>query len=193
MTTPTELLRQALEALEAMQMEAKSRWCGLKIADDAIDNITAFLAAPAPAVPPGWKLVPVEPTPEMVKALLEAMTIWVKEIGADQDIYRAVLAAAPSAPPPVALSDEQRNAYDLIDRYLRNNLDDSDYAEYSDALEALAAFPLALGEDKIGDMVIEHLGPAALTGGKMSVYDAFLLGIAAAEAAHGIKQGGQQT
>ena len=42
----TELLRQALDALEAMQMEAKSRWCGLRIADEAIDAIRAHLARP---------------------------------------------------------------------------------------------------------------------------------------------------
>lgn len=29
-------------------------------------------------------------------------------------------------------------AYDLIDRFLRNNLYDDDYAKYSDALEALS-------------------------------------------------------
>jgi hypothetical protein len=28
-------------------------------------------------------------------------------------------------------------SYDLIDRFLRNNLDDDDYAEYSAALDAL--------------------------------------------------------
>ena len=43
-----------------------------------------------------------------------------------------------------------------------------------------------LTEERRGDLVMEHLGPAALTGGKMSVYDAFMLGIDAAEAAHKI-------
>jgi hypothetical protein len=28
-------------------------------------------------------------------------------------------------------------SYDMIDRFLRNNLDDDDYAKYSDALNAL--------------------------------------------------------
>ena len=40
---------------------------------------------------------------------------------------------APAAPV------QQGDAYSLIDRFLRNNLDDSDYAEYSTALDALAA------------------------------------------------------
>lgn len=30
-------------------------------------------------------------------------------------------------------------SYDMIDRFLRNNLDDSDYAEYSAALDALGS------------------------------------------------------
>lgn len=34
-----------------------------------------------------------------------------------------------------------REAYDLIDRFLRNNLYDDDYAEYSEALELLSSEP----------------------------------------------------
>ena len=33
---------------------------------------------------------------------------------------------------------KQAAAYDLIDRFLRNNLYDDDYAKYSDALEAIS-------------------------------------------------------
>ena len=32
-------------------------------------------------------------------------------------------------------------SYDMIDRFLRNNLDDDDYAEYSAALDELCATP----------------------------------------------------
>jgi hypothetical protein len=46
---------------------------------------------------------------------------------------------------PTVASDMAENtrdaAYDKIDRYLRNNLDDSDYAEFSEALEAVYATP----------------------------------------------------
>lgn len=36
--------------------------------------------------------------------------------------------------------DKERDAaYDKIDRFLRNNLDDTDYAEYSEALELVYA------------------------------------------------------
>lgn len=34
-----------------------------------------------------------------------------------------------------------REAYDLIDRFLRNNLYDDDYADYSEALELLSSEP----------------------------------------------------
>ena len=40
----------------------------------------------------GWKLVPVEPTPEMIAA------IWAYKSDSLQDCYRALLAAAPEAP-----------------------------------------------------------------------------------------------
>lgn len=45
-----------------------------------------------------------------------------------------------------------------------------------------------LTDEQFNLLVMEHLGPHALTGGKMSVYDAFLKGIRATEAAHGIKE-----
>ena len=54
MTETRTLLAQALDALEAMQMEAKSRWCGLRIADEAIDALRAALAQPQ-AEPVAWR------------------------------------------------------------------------------------------------------------------------------------------
>ena len=39
-----------------------------------------------------------------------------------------------------------------------------------------------LTDEEYNRLVMEHLGPHALTGGKMSVYDAFLLAIRATEA-----------
>lgn len=41
---------------------------------------------------------------------------------------------------PIVTKDEADDAYDKIDRYLRNNLDDSDYAEFSEALEKVYAY-----------------------------------------------------
>lgn len=40
---------------------------------------------------------------------------------------------------PVMTSAKQEAAYEMIDRYLRNNLDDADYAEYSAALDRVAS------------------------------------------------------
>jgi hypothetical protein len=45
-----------------------------------------------------------------------------------------------------------------------------------------------LTDDARGFLVIEHLGPNALLHKPMSIYDAFHMGIDAAEAAHGIKE-----
>jgi hypothetical protein len=61
-----------------------------------------------------------------------------------------------------------------------------------DALRNAATPPAAaqrkpLTGERRGFMVMEHLGPAALTGGKMSVCEAFMLGITATEAEHGIE------
>ena len=56
------------------------------------------------------------------------------------------------------------------------------------AKQALAA-PVPLTDDARGLLVIEHLGPNALLHKPMSIYEAFRLGIDAAEAAHGITGG----
>lgn len=50
------------------------------------------------------------------------------------------------------------------------------------AVESLRREPMT--EFQRGIMVMEYLGPEALTGGKMSVLDAFTLGIDAAEKFH---------
>jgi hypothetical protein len=66
------------------------------------DRIAAMLEAatgaqPAPSVPEGWKLVPIEPTPTMITAALESS----HAINAHraEHCYRAMLAAAPEAKP----------------------------------------------------------------------------------------------
>ena len=77
--------------------------------DKGQDGCTLPLyAAPLPAVvqvPDGWKLVPVEPTPEMLKAAKDST--W---IGGHYSFmaYRAMLAAAPQQPAPQPLTPEQR-------------------------------------------------------------------------------------
>jgi len=57
-------------------------------------------AAPAAVASPGWKLVPVEPTPEMLSE------IWVHKNGSLSEAYRAMLAAAPQPVVREPLTDE---------------------------------------------------------------------------------------
>lgn len=66
--------------------------------DDPLEDVVCALKllttkppVAAPAVPEGWKLVPVEPTQEMVDACFEATCA-----GGIQKGYRAMLAAAPA-------------------------------------------------------------------------------------------------
>lgn len=61
-------------------------------------------AQPAPSVPEGWKLVPIEPTPKMMRAAQKAdhdhgnHEEWLEYDGEDvKPVYRAMLAAAPEA------------------------------------------------------------------------------------------------
>lgn len=62
----------------------------------------------------------------------------------------------------------------------------SQAARIAELERELARMREPLSEHQRGNLVMEHLGPAALTGGRMSLLDAFSLGISAAEAAHGI-------
>jgi hypothetical protein len=60
----------------------------------------ALAQQPAPAVPEGWKLVPVEPTVDMAIAAAEATGYddYHEMLGRSYVCYRAMLAAAPAAP-----------------------------------------------------------------------------------------------
>ena len=64
---------------------------------EAVDTLVAERDAlrAALSAPPGYVMVPVEPTPEMVTAMIAAMNVWIKDIGEDADIYAAMIAAAP--------------------------------------------------------------------------------------------------
>lgn len=57
-------------------------------------------------------------------------------------------------------------------------------------LEAQISARKPLTDERLGFLVMEHIGPHALAGGKMSVYDAFCKAVRATEAAHEIKEGG---
>jgi len=63
------------------------------------------------------------------------------------------------------------------------------YGELEAKAAAQPAVPLT--DDARGLLVVEHLGPNALLHKPMSIYDAFHMGIDAAEAHHGITKKGQ--
>lgn len=73
------------------------------------DELRAALAQ-APAVPEGQRLVPVEPTEAMVLAGYEAMMEWDARTGDDlciENVYAAMLAAAPTPPAATAASSDE--------------------------------------------------------------------------------------
>lgn len=53
--------------------------------------VPLYTAPPAPAVPEGWKLVPVEPTEEMLRAAFREASVY------SPAAYRAMLGAAPES------------------------------------------------------------------------------------------------
>lgn len=63
-----------------------------------VSRIDALLAGhvPAPAVPEGWQLVPVDPTPEMTSNAVAKAAIKYRCQDVYRRVYRAMLAAAPS-------------------------------------------------------------------------------------------------
>lgn len=64
---------------------------------------------PAPAVPEGWQIVPVEPTEEMLWALYRSFVGGLT--GPNYESYRAMLSAAPKAPAvATAPSDDAKDA-----------------------------------------------------------------------------------
>jgi hypothetical protein len=92
-------------------------------------------------------------------------------------------------PEPVAYQLRERDNYDLIDA---NELPfhQERIEERGGTITPLYTHPAPakpLSDEQRGNLVMEHLGVGALMGDKMSIYDAFMLGITAGEAAHGIK------
>lgn len=57
-------------------------------------NRRAALSTVPAAAPPGWKLVPIKPTQEMIAATADESKTWT-----DEEIYRAMIDAAPIAQP----------------------------------------------------------------------------------------------
>lgn len=87
---------------ERERFEAWTEWNTARDSDGNYESMhTATMWAAwqaALSAPPGYVMVPVEPTPEMVTAMIAAMNVWIKDIGEDADIYAAMIAAAPKEP-----------------------------------------------------------------------------------------------
>ena len=95
--------KDGIPAVESVVVESdwpeyESTWRAIE------DRVTG--AQPAPIVPEGWKLVPIEPTPEMMLVAQKAdhdhgdHEEWLEYDGEDvKRVYRAMLAAAPEAKP----------------------------------------------------------------------------------------------
>ena len=96
MTTERERFEAAHKHLSLDKVD--SEWTGSPTyVHSHVDAMWAGWQA-ALTAPPGYALVPVEPTPEMVAAMIAAMNVWIKDIGEDADIYAAMIAAAPKEP-----------------------------------------------------------------------------------------------
>ncbi len=67
--------------------------------DIAVWMADFVVAQPAPSIPEGWKLVPVEPTEKMKHAGRAAAWSNAVAYNETRDIYKAMLAAAPEAKP----------------------------------------------------------------------------------------------
>ena len=83
-----------------------------------------YLAPPAPSVPDGWKLVPVEPTPEMMRS---GMNVPFNKAARHNAVYRAMLKEAPQPP---KLSDER-----IREIWVEHGQDDEDVEGFARAIE----------------------------------------------------------
>ena len=148
--TEREALKLALEALETLHDEnidylvrnklgGENNQC-MVFARDVIKSIKRSLAQPEQE-PVAWKLVPVEPTKEMLKAMDECSTEGYDErlyAGHAASVYMAAVDVAPT-PPPVAephkrkpLMDEEIHRLDP----LPHEMFDQQRIDFARAIEA---------------------------------------------------------
>jgi hypothetical protein len=125
--TKDEALALALEALEKISrtqyhietppvesLEEKMR----RIADKAITAIKQALAAPTVQEPVGWKLVPIEPTNEMIDAGNDVEDLYRR--GTPETwgkVYRAMIRAVPAAQPATEESSETQTTSAYVKTY----------------------------------------------------------------------------
>lgn len=134
-----------------------------------------------------WRLVPLVALEEMQRAA--------DKFGYFPNKYKAAINAAPEHPSQPVSSDICQACHGSGEGSVLSGggPDAYDVACPCQSCGGSGIVPQApaerapLTEDQRGNLVIEHLGLSALTGGKMSPLDAFDLGLDAAEVAHGIK------
>jgi len=106
--TKDEALKLALEALELANV---NHWWGSSSIENAITAIKEALEQPEQE-PVTWKLVPIKPTDEMLKAMDECSTEGYDErlyAGHAASIYMAAVDVAPTPPQRKPLTDEEIN------------------------------------------------------------------------------------
>lgn len=159
--------QNAIDAAEEFAVGAKSRFTSQEIVnacdaagidDRAFKRLMSVLknqlvraAPPAPqataepvAIPDEWRIRAVRWLRSLPSAALSYITE--ASFASDCEELAAILEAAPASP---TLTEAETSAsergtqhaadYDMVDRFLRNNLDDVDYADFSAALDRLAA------------------------------------------------------
>jgi len=209
-----ELLQQALDALERMDKQSP-----YPVEPRLVTALREALAAP-PAATADMVMVPREPTHEMLYAMAELdgwrkgdrdhpmFTRW-------RDYWNAALTAAPAPAVPadpwkVVIDDElvcfhigtadsfpdaKVALKSFIDWHVSVALDPAVSSNAQALIDKGRSVVFAVWEpltdEQFNDLVMEHLGPHALTGGKMSVYGVFLLAVRATERTHGIGGGGK--
>ena len=106
--------RELQELVDAPEPEPVARVTGFYAGYLSIETVDGrvlpvgtalYTAPPAPSVPDGWKLVPVEPTPEMMRS---GANVPLNKAARHNAVYRAMLAAAPT--PAEAPEDVARDA-----------------------------------------------------------------------------------
>jgi hypothetical protein len=112
--TAASILRGCIATLEAdiakpVEFSFESSVSGLRysipgaageIAAIHVDGHRYKLAPQEPAaavIPEGYQPVPIEPTDAMLSAFNTSINTWLKEVGDDADVYKAILAAAPES------------------------------------------------------------------------------------------------
>jgi hypothetical protein len=92
-TPHADLVERARQAADEIAALDKTLPWGDRMEFIILAALTSSRAAPAP-VPEGWRIVPIEPTEEMISAWREVFSPWPYE----NDAWKALLAATPAPP-----------------------------------------------------------------------------------------------